>query len=118
MQGWLGSKDTILHSGEGPVQNIRWSGNLIAWANDLGVKVYDTTVHQRIAYVERPKSRCCPLLLTQSLPAGMLCPQQPVPPAPDPQVLYNRATVVSLVLGREYTDRRMQILSRQTCLLQ
>ncbi len=57
MQGWLGSKDTILHSGEGPIQAIRWSGNLIAWANDLGVKVYDTTVHQRIAYVERPKSR-------------------------------------------------------------
>jgi hypothetical protein len=57
MQGWLGSKDTILHSGEGPIQDIKWSGNLIAWANDLGVKVYDTTVHQRIAYVERPKSR-------------------------------------------------------------
>ena len=56
-QGWLGSKDTILHSGEGPIQDIKWSGNLIAWANDLGVKVYDTTVHQRMAYVERPKSR-------------------------------------------------------------
>lgn len=57
MQGWLGSKDTILHSGEGTIQDIKWSGNLIAWANDLGVKVYDRTVHQRIAYVERPKSR-------------------------------------------------------------
>ena len=56
-QGWLGSKDTILHSGEGPLQDVKWSGSLIAWANDLGVKVYDTTVHQHIAYVERPKSR-------------------------------------------------------------
>lgn len=56
-QGWLGSKDAILHSGEGPVQEIKWAGTLIAWANDLGVKVHDTTVHQRIAYIERPRSR-------------------------------------------------------------
>lgn len=58
MQGWLGSKDAILHSGEGPIQEIKWSGSLISWANDLGVKVYDTTIHQRIAYIERPRSRC------------------------------------------------------------
>ena len=56
-QGWLGSKDAILHSGEGPIQEIKWAGTLIAWANDLGVKVHDTTVHQRIAYIERPRSR-------------------------------------------------------------
>ncbi len=57
VQGWLGNKDTILHSGEGPIQEIKWSGSLISWANDLGVKVYDTTIHQRIAYIERPRSR-------------------------------------------------------------
>ncbi|BDA42740.1 Vacuolar protein sorting-associated protein 41 homolog [Coccomyxa sp. Obi] len=55
-KGWLGNKDTILHSGEGPIQEIKWSGSLISWANDLGVKVYDTTIHQRIAYIERPRS--------------------------------------------------------------
>ena len=39
VQGWLGSKDSVIHSGEGPIHIARWSGNLIAWANDLGVKV-------------------------------------------------------------------------------
>jgi hypothetical protein len=29
----------VLHSGEGVVQTVRWSGTLIAWANELGVKV-------------------------------------------------------------------------------
>jgi hypothetical protein len=57
LQGWLGSKDVILHSGEGPIQEIKWSGSLIAWANDQGVKVHDTTIHQRIAFIERPRSR-------------------------------------------------------------
>ena len=47
----------MLHFGEGPIQEIKWSGTLIAWANDLGVKIHDTTVHQRIAYIERPRSR-------------------------------------------------------------
>ena len=37
-QGWLGSRDTVLHSGEGAVSTARWAGNLIAWANDRGVK--------------------------------------------------------------------------------
>lgn len=93
LQGWLGSKDTILHSGEGPIQNIRWSGNLIAWANDLGVKVYDTTVHQRIAYVERPKSRCSARpLLVKTPPVAVPFLQQPVSPAPD-QKYYQPAAV-------------------------
>jgi vacuolar protein sorting-associated protein 41 len=33
-KGWLGHKETTLHSGEGPIWQIRWRGNLIAWAND------------------------------------------------------------------------------------
>ena len=73
VQGWLGSKDAILHSGEGPIQTIKWAGTLIAWANDLGVKVHDTSVHQRIAYIERPKSRCWRSMLTcQHAPLGSL----------------------------------------------
>ncbi|KAK9800354.1 hypothetical protein WJX73_009236 [Symbiochloris irregularis] len=59
-RGWLGSKDATLHSGEGPIHIARWSGSLVAWANDLGVKVYDTSTHRRIAFVpfERPAARC------------------------------------------------------------
>lgn len=34
-KGWLGYKETVLHSGEGPIWTARWRGTLIAWANDL-----------------------------------------------------------------------------------
>ncbi|PCH40689.1 hypothetical protein WOLCODRAFT_117498 [Wolfiporia cocos MD-104 SS10] len=53
-KGWLGYKETILHSGEGPVWQVRWQGRLIAWANDLGVKIYDTSSQTRITYIDRP----------------------------------------------------------------
>jgi hypothetical protein len=34
-KGWLGYKEQVLHSGEGPIWAVEWRGNLIAWANDL-----------------------------------------------------------------------------------
>lgn len=34
-KGWLGHKETPIHSGEGPIWTSKWRGNLIAWANDL-----------------------------------------------------------------------------------
>jgi vacuolar protein sorting-associated protein 41 len=34
-KGWLGHKETVLHSGEGPIWQVRWRERLIAWANDL-----------------------------------------------------------------------------------
>lgn len=34
-KGWLGYKETVLHSSEGPVWQVRWRDRLIAWANDL-----------------------------------------------------------------------------------
>ena len=34
-KGWFGYKETILHTGEGPIWQVRWQGRLIAWANDL-----------------------------------------------------------------------------------
>lgn len=45
----------ILHSGEGPIYIARWKGNIIAWANDIGVKLYSTATQTRIAYIDRPK---------------------------------------------------------------
>eukprot|EP01114_Cavostelium_apophysatum_P004970 TRINITY_DN1546_c0_g1_i1.p1 TRINITY_DN1546_c0_g1~~TRINITY_DN1546_c0_g1_i1.p1 ORF type:complete len:976 (-),score=258.51 TRINITY_DN1546_c0_g1_i1:28-2796(-) len=54
-KGWFGRKDTVLHSGEGPIHTIKWKGALIAWSNDLGVKIYDCDKGQRITYIDRPK---------------------------------------------------------------
>jgi hypothetical protein len=34
-KGWLGYKEQVIHSGEGPIWAIEWRGDLIAWANDL-----------------------------------------------------------------------------------
>jgi len=54
-KGWFGRKDNLLHSGEGPIQTIKWKGSLIAWSNDYGVKIYDCNTAQRISYIDRPK---------------------------------------------------------------
>jgi vacuolar protein sorting-associated protein 41 len=72
--GWLGSigigsntgKDTILHSGEGAINMIKWSlsGKFVVWANEQGIKVMRTNIQlesgdsenawTRIAHVDRP----------------------------------------------------------------
>jgi vacuolar protein sorting-associated protein 41 len=53
-KGWLGHKETVLHSGEGPIYAVRWRSRLIAWANDLGVKIYDVESGTRITFIDRP----------------------------------------------------------------
>ncbi|CAA7259453.1 unnamed protein product [Cyclocybe aegerita] len=53
-KGWLGHKETTIHSGEGPIYQVRWRGRLIAWANDNGVKIYDHASQTRISYIDRP----------------------------------------------------------------
>ncbi|KAG8815210.1 Vacuolar protein sorting-associated protein 41 [Serendipita sp. 399] len=45
----------VLHSGEGPIWIVRWKGDVIAWANDFGVRVYSVSKGERIAFVDRPK---------------------------------------------------------------
>ncbi|CAH2283281.1 vacuolar sorting-associated 41 homolog [Pelobates cultripes] len=51
---WLNRwKTTVLHEGEGNITNIKWRGNLIAWANNMGVKIYDIMTRQRITNVPR-----------------------------------------------------------------
>ena len=57
-KGWLGPKDVTLHSGEGPIWAVKWQRNYIAWANDRGVRIYDTHWSQRIALIVREDS--CP----------------------------------------------------------
>ncbi|KAG8920361.1 Vacuolar protein sorting-associated protein 41, partial [Tulasnella sp. 408] len=53
-KGWLGHKETTIHSNEGPIWAIQWQGNLIAWANDNGVKIYDTQAQERLMSIARP----------------------------------------------------------------
>ncbi|XP_078486884.1 zinc finger protein isoform X2 [Ciona intestinalis] len=51
---WLGrNKRTVLHGGEGLVRCVKWRGSYIAWANDLGVKIYDMKQRRRITYIPR-----------------------------------------------------------------
>ncbi|KAI1817688.1 hypothetical protein GGS20DRAFT_483371 [Poronia punctata] len=74
--GWLGSmglgtntgKDTVLHSGEGPISTIKWSlsGKYVVWLNEHGIKIMRTKLHlesgdpedawKRIGHVDRPQS--------------------------------------------------------------
>ncbi|CAL5426427.1 unnamed protein product [Camellia sinensis] len=63
MKKWIGYRDQVLHSGEGPIHAVKWRTSLIAWANDAGVKVYDTANDQRITFIERPRGIPRPELL-------------------------------------------------------
>lgn len=54
-KGWIGYRDQVLHSQEGPIHAAKWRTSLIAWANDVGVKIYDTASNQRLTYIERPR---------------------------------------------------------------
>ncbi len=33
-RGWIGHKETLLHSGDGPIWQVRWRSKFIAWADD------------------------------------------------------------------------------------
>ncbi|GFZ20378.1 vacuolar protein sorting 41 [Actinidia rufa] len=67
MKKWIGYRDQVLHSGEGPIHAVKWRTSLIAWANDAGVKVYDTANDQCITFIERPRGSPRPELLLPHL---------------------------------------------------
>ncbi|MBW0462781.1 hypothetical protein O181_002496 [Austropuccinia psidii MF-1] len=52
-KGWLGNKETVLHSGEGPIWSVEWKSNYVAWANDTGIRILDIATHQKVAYITR-----------------------------------------------------------------
>jgi hypothetical protein len=73
--GWLGGmvgagsgKDTVLHSGEGTINTIKWSlsGRYVVWLNEHGIKVMRTKLHlesadaedawKRIGHIDRPQT--------------------------------------------------------------
>lgn len=53
--GWFGPKNDLIHQGEGAIFAIKWRGPLIAWANEVGVKIYDCETGERITYIDRPR---------------------------------------------------------------
>ena len=56
-KGFFGVKRTIIHAGEGPIWTISWKNTFIAWANDMGVKIFDTNSRKLITKIARdPKS--------------------------------------------------------------
>lgn len=61
-KGWFGlsTKDVVLGEKQGPIYAIRWRGALIAWADSLGVRVYDTTTKQVITFIDRPQGSVRP----------------------------------------------------------
>lgn len=66
-KSWLGYSKQVLHDGEGPIHAVKWRTNLIAWANDAGVKVYDMANNARITFIERPRGSPRPELLLPHL---------------------------------------------------
>lgn len=57
-KAWLrfSTQDFTIHDGEGPISTIKWGGTMLAWANNQGVKIYDTSKNLRVSYVQRPKN--------------------------------------------------------------
>ncbi|KAL0209532.1 hypothetical protein RCL1_008370 [Eukaryota sp. TZLM3-RCL] len=55
-KGFFKAKDTVLHSGQGPITSIVWNNDLIAWSNDIGVKIIDITSNQRLTHLDKPLS--------------------------------------------------------------
>ena len=45
----------VIHSGEGPIWTARWDGDIVAWANDFGVRLYSVSRGERLAFIDRPK---------------------------------------------------------------
>ncbi|CCG84360.1 protein of unknown function [Taphrina deformans PYCC 5710] len=52
-KGWMGNRESILSAKEGPIMQTAWFGDLLAWSNDQGVRVYDTTNMRMVGMVDR-----------------------------------------------------------------
>uniref|UniRef100_A0AAR2L1P8 Vacuolar protein sorting-associated protein 41 homolog n=1 Tax=Pygocentrus nattereri TaxID=42514 RepID=A0AAR2L1P8_PYGNA len=60
-------RTSTLHEGEGTITNVKWRANLIAWANSVGVKIYDISSKQRITNVLRDNTSLRPDMYPCSL---------------------------------------------------
>lgn len=68
-KGWFGlsTKDVVLGEKQGTIYAIRWKNTLIAWADALGVRVYDTLTKQVITFIDRPPGSVRPDLYSCQL---------------------------------------------------
>ena len=46
--------DTVIYQGMHPLETVAWRGNLLAWADESGVRLFDVQHMVRIACVDRP----------------------------------------------------------------
>uniref|UniRef100_A0A672T736 Vacuolar protein sorting-associated protein 41 homolog n=1 Tax=Sinocyclocheilus grahami TaxID=75366 RepID=A0A672T736_SINGR len=71
-RNWLNRwKTSVLHEGEGNITNVKWRANLIAWANNVGVKIYDISSKQRITNVLRDNTNLRPDMETEFFISGL-----------------------------------------------
>ena len=49
-------KATVLCEAEGRVQNIKWNGQFVAWASDIGVRVYDMNARVSLGLIRWPRN--------------------------------------------------------------
>jgi len=60
-KGWLSNVETVLQEGEGAITRIAWRRQFVAWANSIGVKIYDHSIGKVFGDIQRPpnvQSRC------------------------------------------------------------
>ncbi|BFZ54487.1 Vacuolar protein sorting-associated protein 41 [Savitreella phatthalungensis] len=53
-KGWTGQRETVIGNRQGPIMASAWRGNLVAWSNDKGVRLYDTLNMRDIGIVPVP----------------------------------------------------------------
>jgi len=76
-KNWItGMSERMMHEGEGPIRAIAVAENLVAWANDVGVKVLDYERDDPICFVEAPPDTAppavCPPRLYWETPTTLL----------------------------------------------
>ena len=49
-------KSTILCKAQGTVHNIKWNGQFVAWADNLGVWVFDIDARRSLGLIRWPRN--------------------------------------------------------------
>jgi hypothetical protein len=50
---WV-EKEEVIQSGDGPIHAISWNDDFIAFATDIGIKVYCVSQQKALSYIDRP----------------------------------------------------------------
>ncbi|PHJ18151.1 hypothetical protein CSUI_008024 [Cystoisospora suis] len=49
--GYFYTSNHLIHSGEGAITCISWRNSLLAWSNQLGVKILDVDTQQKVSFI-------------------------------------------------------------------